>query len=83
MVSNTSPQYQDLFQACLGFAMQLSQSPGLYFKLEVKLGDNSFNFQTGSPGGYPGKMKSSSDFRRDQRRRNPLGKGMPTPKLGF
>ena len=40
MFSSTSPQYQKLFQACLGFNRQLSQSPGLYCRLEVKLGDN-------------------------------------------
>ena len=49
MIPNTSPQSQDLLQACLGFARQLFQSPGLYCRLEVKIGDESFNFQTGSP----------------------------------
>ena len=46
MLPNTSPQLQKLFQACLGFARQLSSSPGLFCKLEVKLEENSFNFQT-------------------------------------
>ena len=51
-------------------------------KTEVKLGENSFKFQTGSPG----KRKSPSDYRRCQRRRKPLEKEMPTPgnhKVGF
>ena len=77
MVSSTSPQYQNLFQAC--FARHLPQSPGLYGRLEVKLGDKLFNFKTGSPGKFPVKRKSPSDYRRDQRRRKPPGKGMPTP----
>ena len=38
MTTNTSP-LQDLFHACVGFAWQLSQSPGVYCKLELKLGD--------------------------------------------
>ena len=46
--------------------------------MEVKLGDKPFYFQTGSPGKFPGKTKSPSDYRRDQRRRNPTGKGKPT-----
>ena len=79
MVSNIFPQYQDLFQACLGFPRQLSQSPGLYCRLEVKLGDSSFNFQTGTPGKFPDKRKSPSDYRRDQRRRKHPGKGINTP----
>ena len=45
----------------------------------MKLGDTFFSFQTGSPGNFPGKRKSPSDYRRDQRRRKPPGKGMPTP----
>ena len=90
MVSNTSPQSQKLIQASLGLARQLSQSPGLYCRIEVKLGENPFNFQTdGSPGKFPGtfpgkfpgefpgKRKSPSDYRRDPRRRNHLGKGTP------
>ena len=79
MFPTTSPQYQDLFKDCLGFARQLSQTPGAFCKLEVKLGENSFSFQTGSPGSFPGKRKSPSDYRRDQRRRKSPGKGMPTP----
>ena len=79
MFPNTSTQSQDLFKDCLGFARQLSQNPESYFRLEVKLGENSFNFQTESPGKFPGKRKSPSDFRRDQRRRNHPGKWMPTP----
>ena len=79
MIHNTSTQSQDLFNDCLGFARQLSQSPGVYCRLEVKLGENSFIFQTGSPGKFPGKRKSPSDYRRDQRRKKPPGKGMPTP----
>ena len=63
----------------LGFARQLSQRPGLYCRLEVKIGENSFNFQTGSPGNFPDKGKSPSDYKRDQRRRKPCEKGMPTP----
>ena len=78
MISSTSPQYQDLFQACLGFASQLSKSPGLNCRLEVKLGDKSFNFQTGSTGKVPGKKKCPSDYKRVQRRRKPPRKGMPT-----
>ena len=79
MIPNTSTQSQDLFKDCLGFARQLSQSPGVYCRLEVKLGENSFIFQTGSPGKFSGKRKSPRDYRRDQRRKNPPGKGMPTP----
>ena len=79
MFPNTYPQSQDLFQACLGFARQLSKSPGLYCRLEVKLGDNFFNFQTGSPGRFPGKRKSPSNYRRDQRLRTPPDKEIPTP----
>ena len=45
----------------------------------MKLGDNSFSFQTGSPSRFPGKRKSPSGYRRDQRRRRPPDKGMPTP----
>ena len=45
MIPNTSTQSQDLFKDCLGFARQLSQSPGVYCKLEVKLGENSFNLR--------------------------------------
>ena len=79
MFPNISTQSQNLFKDCLGFARQLSQSPGLYCRLEVKLGENSFKFQTGSPGKFPGKRKSPSDYRKDQRRRKPPGKGIPTP----
>ena len=79
MLPNTSTQSHDLFKDCLGFARQLSQSPGVYCRLEVKLGENSFKFQTGSPGKFPGKRKSPSNYRRDQRRKKPPGKGMPTP----
>ena len=77
MFPNISTQTQDLFKDCLGFARQ--QSPGLYCRLEVKLGENYFNFQTGSPGKFSGKRKSPSDYRRGQRRRKPPGKGVPTP----
>ena len=59
--------------------MQLSQSPGLYCKLEVKLGVNSFKFETGNSGKFPGKRKSPSDYRRDQKRKKPPGKEMPIP----
>ena len=45
--------------------------------LEVNLGENYFNFLTGSPGNFPGKRKSTGDCRRDQRRKPP-GKGVPT-----
>ena len=79
MIPNTSTQSQDLFKDCLGFARQLSQSPGVYCKMEVKLGENSFKFETGNHGNFPGKRKSPSDYRRDQRRRKPPGKGVPTP----
>ena len=78
-IPHTSTQAQDLFKDCLGFARQLSQSPGLYCKLKVKLGVNSFKFETGNPGKFPGKRKSPSDFRRDQKRKKPPGKEMPTP----
>ena len=78
MFSNTSTQCQDLFKDCLGFARQLSKSPGLYCRQGLKLGENSFNFQTGSPGNIPAKRKSPSNYRRDQRRRKPWGKRRPT-----
>ena len=58
MIPNISTQSQDLFKDCLGFSRQLSQSPGVYCKLEVELGENSFTFQTGSSGRFPGKRKS-------------------------
>ena len=74
MFPNTSTQSQDLFKDCLGFARQLSQSHGLYCRLEVKLGENFFKLQTGSTGKF-----HDSDYRRDQRRRKPSGKGMSTP----
>ena len=45
MFQNTSTLSQDLFKDCLGFARHLFLSPGLYCRLEVKLGENSFNFQ--------------------------------------
>ena len=79
MIPNTSTQSQDLFKDCLGFARQLSQSPGVYCELEVNLGENSFKFMNGSPGKFPGKRKSPSDYRRDQRRKKPQGKGILTP----
>ena len=79
MFPDISTQSQDLFNDCLGFARQLSQSPGVYCRLEVKLGENSFIFQTGSPGNFHGKRKSPSDYRRNQRRKKSPGKGMPTP----
>ena len=79
MIPNTSTQSQDLFKDCLGFTRQLSQNPGVYCKLEVKLGENSFKFETGNLDKFSGKMKSPSDYRRDQRREKPPGKGMPTP----
>ena len=79
MFQNTSTLSQDLFKDCLGFARHLFLSPGLYCRLEVKLGENSFNFQTVSPGKFCGKRKSPSDYRRNQRRRNHPGKGMPAP----
>ena len=81
MFPNISKQSQDLFKNCLGLPRQLSQNPGLYCRLEVKLGENSnfFQFQTGRPGKFPGKRKSPSIYRRDQRRRKPPEKGMPTP----
>ena len=47
-------------------------------QITVKLGENYFNFQTGSPCNFPGIRKSPSDYRRDQRRRKHHGKGMPT-----
>ena len=51
--------------------------------MEVKLGDKSLNFHSGSPGKFPGKFpgkrKSPSDYRREQRRKNHPGKEMPTP----
>ena len=75
MIPNTSTQSQDLFYACLGFPRPLSQIPGVYCRLEVKLGDKFFSFHTSSPS----KRKSPSDYRRGQRRRKPSGKGMPTP----
>ena len=72
MFLNTSPQSQDLFQGCLGLARQLSQSPGLYCKLEVKIGENSYNFKTGSLVKFPGKRKGPSDYRRDQRKKTSM-----------
>ena len=44
MIPNNSPQSQDLFHACLGFTRQLSQSPGVYCRLEVKIGDRFVSF---------------------------------------
>ena len=79
MIPNTSTKSQDLFKDCLGFARQLSQRPEVYCTLEVKLGENSFKFETGNPGKFPGKRKSPSDYRRDQRRKKPPGKEMTTP----
>ena len=79
MFPNISTQSQNLFKDCLGFARQLSQSPGLNCRLEVNLGRNYFNLQTGSPGNFPGKRKSPSHYRRDQRSRNPPWKGVLTP----
>ena len=74
-----SAQLQNLFKDCLGFARQLSQSPGLYCRVEVKLEENSFTFQTGSPGKFSGKRKSHRNYRSDQRRQKPPGKGIPIP----
>ena len=71
MFPNTSTQSQGLFKDCLGFARQLFQSPGLWCKLDLKLGENSFIFQTGNPGNFPGKRKSCSNYRIYQRRRKP------------
>ena len=79
MIHNTFTQSQDLFNDLLGFARQLSQSPRVYCRLEVKLGENSFIFQNGSPGKFPGKRKSPSNYGRDQRKKKPPGKGMFTP----
>ena len=70
MIPHTSQQSQDHFQDCLGFARQLSKSPGVYCRLEVKVGENSFFFQTEK---IPGKRKSPSDYRRDFRGKQPLG----------
>ena len=70
-------QSQDLFTDCLGFPRQQSQSPGVYCRLEVNLGENSFKFETGNPGKFHGKFhgkrKSPNDYRRDQRRNKPPG----------
>ena len=63
MVSSISPQYQDLFQACLSFPKQLSQTDGLYCRPEVKLGDKSFNF---NPDKFPGTRKIPSNYRREK-----------------
>ena len=79
MIPNTSTQIPGPIQRLPWFLRQLSQSPGVYCKLEVKLGENSFTFQTGSPGKFPGKRKSHSDYRRDPRRRKRGGNGVPTP----
>ena len=79
MFPNTSTQSQGLFKDFLGFAQHFSQSPGLYCRLDVKLGENYFNFQTGSHGNFPGTWKSPSYYRRDQRKRKPPGKGVSTP----
>ena len=57
MIPNTSSQFQDLFKDCLGFARQMSQIPGVYLKLEVKLGENSFKFEAGNPGSFLAKGK--------------------------
>ena len=48
MFPNTSTQSLDQFNDCLGFARQLSQSPIVYWRLEVKLGENSFAFTPNS-----------------------------------
>ena len=78
MILNTSYQSKNIFHACIGFARQLSQSPGVYCRLEVKLQDKFFSFQTKSSGNFPGKRKSPSDNRRDQIRRNLPRKLRPT-----
>ena len=57
MFPNISKQSQDLFKNCLGLPGQLSQNPGLYCRLEVKLGENYFNFQTEKPGNFLAKGK--------------------------
>ena len=79
MFPNISTQSQDLFKDCLCLVRQLPQSPGIILQAGGKLGENYFIFQTGSPGHFPGKWKSPSDYRRDQRRRKPPEKGVPTP----
>ena len=79
MILYTSTQSHNLFTDCLGFARQLSQSPEVYCKLEVKLGENSFKFETVNSGKFPGRRKRPSNYRRYQRRKKPPGKGMPTP----
>ena len=58
MIPNSSTQSQDLFKDCLGFTRQLSQSPGVYCKLEVKFGENSFKFETGNLGNFLAKEKA-------------------------
>ena len=77
MFPNTSTQSQHLFKDCLSFTRQLSQSPELYSRQKGKIRENSFNFQTGSPGKFPRKRKSPSEYKQDQRRRKHPGKGMP------
>ena len=79
MVSNPSPQCEDLFQACHGFARQLSKSHAVYCRLEVKLVDKSFNFRTGSPGKFPGKGKVQATTGKTREEGNLLKRGIPTP----
>ena len=59
--------------------LRKAAAPELYCRLEAKLGEHSFNFQTGSLGKFPGKRKRPSDYRRDQRRRTLPGREMATP----
>ena len=61
MFPNTSTQSQDLFKD--RFAKDSCPRVLDYIAdWEVKLGENSFNFQTGNPGKFPGKRKSPGDY---------------------
>ena len=75
MTPNTSTQSKDLFKDCLGFARQLSKSPEIYCRLEVKLGENSFILQTGSPGKFPGQGKALAITEETREERNLLKRG--------
>ena len=71
MSAEPAVRTQVLFRDCLGFSRHLSTlGPGLFAKLEVKLGLDNFSFQLGIPAGEEKtKKKTPSDRRRDQLRR--------------
>ena len=45
---NLSSETQDLFLECLGFARHITlEAPGIFCRIEVNLGPNSFKYETG------------------------------------